>query len=241
MVRVDKQFDVQTVIAEQVGAPAPFVSRTGKLRRIRETDSVASRERRNEHITVITMIDTVGIDVGVAYAVERNCSIEKSGCTANDLGPARGVVVFPSLLAMVIADRIRAVKRIVQAPPSRVGRVDGKAGVGYGNDKLRASNLGYFAIDVFCFDRKRLTSRYKIGNVLQEGDVFLLVPGLSPAFLVPCIDFGLHLVSFGQKGAVDRRQVSNDRLETGPKSVRFNPDQRQELTLDKLRQHRGYR
>ena len=234
MLRIDDQFDVQTMIAEQVGATAPLVHRPGELRRIRETDSSAAPERRYENISVIAMVDSIGVDVGMAHAVERNCNIEKLGRAANDLGTAGRIIFSLSLLAIVLANRVRAIQGVIQTSPSRIGRIDRKTCIGYGNNELRAGDLGYLPVDILGFDRKWLSRRHEIANVLQEGDILLLIPALAHPFLVPCIDFGLHLVALGQERPIDGRQIIYDRLQTGPEVLGLESDRRQELAFSEL-------
>ena len=110
------------------------------------------------------MVQPIGIDVGVAHAVERNSVVEKLGCVANDGSSSSGVVCAASLLPVFVTDGVGSVQGIVQTAPTRVRSVECKSSIGYRNNQLWPGSLGELPIDIPGLDLERLTGGHHVAD-----------------------------------------------------------------------------
>ena len=127
---------------------------TRELGRIGQSDRLAVRQRRDEHITVVSAIQSVGIDIRMTDTVKGQRGIEKLGRVANNRGAARGIVGAGAFLPVIVTDCVGTVQRVVQTSPARVSRIDCKPWVRHRDDELRTRHLGNFAVDILGFDVK---------------------------------------------------------------------------------------
>src|SRR6185312_13295050 len=81
---------------------------------------------------------------------------------------AARLVVALSALARIMRDRVGAVEGVVQRTPARIRRVQRIAGVGEGNDELRAADLADLLVDVGGLDLFGRGLGEEIADLLQE-------------------------------------------------------------------------
>jgi hypothetical protein len=78
---------------------------------------------------------------------QRRGLVQEVAGEGDDLGAAHRVVALALLGAAFFADGVRAVQRVIQAAPARVGGVQGVAGVQNGHHQLGAG-LGQLGVHV---------------------------------------------------------------------------------------------
>ena len=146
----------------------------------------------------------------MADIFERESPVEEICRVANDGSAPGGIVTTSSLLAIVFADRIGAVQRVVETAPARIGRVQSKAGIGDRHDQLRARDLGDLPVHVLGLDLERVSLGNEVTDLAQEADVFVVRPGLSLPREMPVVDRALDFHALVEQRAVEGCQVTDD-------------------------------
>ena len=239
MLGIDPEFEVQAVIAEQVGALSSSACVARKLSGLRQRDRAAACHGGNERGAAAVMIEAVGVHVRVTCTLQRDRAVEKRGRIADDSGATRRVVAAATRLAVLFADGIGTVKCVVKAAPARVRGVQCEPAVADRYHELWSGDLRDFGVDVVGFDLERIAVRHEVADIAQESHVFIVVPVTARVGRMPGVDPGLQLVALLEQCTIDRGQVVDQRLEPRPEVRGLDADHRQEVTFDKLVEHRG--
>ena len=184
----------------------------GELSDVGEADLTAGGGDRQGAVDHLV---TAGVTV--AGAAGQWCgTVEKGARPGDDLGAAGGVVTAGAGGALVLGNRVGAVQRVIERAPARVGGVQGVARVHHRHHQLRPGDMGNLGIDIARVDGEIGAFRLQIADLGQKRLIGGEIQGLAGTRLVPGVDLRLQVVAFGQQGAVDRRQVVDNRRQTGP-------------------------
>ncbi len=183
--RVDHEFDVQAVPAQQHPAVAPAC----ELDRIGQPGhgGVGLGQQR-------VGVDLIGHHVGVAAGGQREQLVQQPVRLGDHLGTSR--LVIPRGQFVVQRQRVRAVERVEQRTPPGVRGVERVARDGRRHDQLRprdSRDLGIHARDV----NRHLRSRHEVTDPVQEGLVGGRITGAVLA--MPRVQRRLELVAAGQR------------------------------------------
>ena len=130
MGRIDLNFDVQPVVAQQHGAGRGRLPRmAAELRRGRQPGVAAIRKHRPQLIALGAGADGVQGHLLVASAVQRHGLIQKRRRPFDDDFPPRRVVAVALLPARRLRQHVGAVQGVVEAAPAGIGGVERIAGV----------------------------------------------------------------------------------------------------------------
>ena len=136
--------------------------------------------RRDEDGFRVRLIQAVSVNVGMANAIQGHRTIQKRGCIANNGGTPNRVVAAIPLLSVVLVNDIGAVKSVIQAAPTRVRRVDRKAGIADGYDELWTCNCCNLGIDIRRFDFERFAGVAEIANTFENSSPLQKSSDLKP-------------------------------------------------------------
>ncbi len=143
--------------------------------------------------------------IGMRALRQRRVLVEKLARPGDHLRAARGIVA--GLGVFTAGQRVRAVERVVERAPARVGGVERIARVHHRHDELRAGEARDLVIDALGSDREIGAGRHEIADLGQEGLVFGGVERLALAREMPGVDLRLQLVALGEQRLVARREV----------------------------------
>jgi hypothetical protein len=121
------------------------------------------------------------------------------------------------------AHRVGAVKRVVKAPPARIGGVQRKARIGDRHHELRPRHRGDLGVDLRGLDAEIPALGHEVADLLQERLVAVAVMGLPLARAVPVVDLRLKRRAPLQKRAVFRREVMQQFREPRPEGAGLTP------------------
>ena len=164
------------------------------------------------------------LDVPVAALRPGENLVQETLGPADDGRAAHGIVGGVLRAAFGFRDDVRAVERVVETAPTRIGGIERVAGVVYGHHQLRARAARDFVVHLRRGNRpggpqSGRRRGLQVADVLQEGALLL---GRAAALLpVPLIDAPLELVPAGQQALVPRAQRLHHIGQVSPKSVRF--------------------
>ncbi len=168
--------------------------------------------------------------IGPTPAGERHRLIQKRLGRRDHLSTAFGVIAArPGCTRQCIS----AVKGIIQAPPTRIGRVQHKARVEDRHHKLRARHRRDFGVDVLRANREGCRLRHQIADLAQERLVHRL------ARLVTRVDLRLQCVAFGEQGGILWSEAGEDIRHPVPPIVCINAQPRQHRAFHKLNKFGG--
>ena len=141
MAAVDHQFDVQPVVDQQDrGGRAGLARKADELSRIPQ----GRRQRAVDH--------RPAGDIRMRSLRQRRRLVQKGLGPRHNPRAARRVI---AAAGRQVAQSIRAVKRVIQAAPPRIGGVQQKAGVQHRHDQLRAGHARDLGVHAFSPDRER--------------------------------------------------------------------------------------
>ncbi|MNZ91640.1 hypothetical protein D3C78_1106320 [compost metagenome] len=180
---------------------------------------------------------TGGIGVGTAF--QRGGLVEEAARVGDDLVAADLVVALALLGAVLFADHVGAVERVVQRAPAGVGGVQGEAGVHHRHYQLRAGHAGDLVIDVLGDGLEVGGFRQQVADFLEEGLVGHGVMRLAGTSLVPGVDPGLELVTLGEQRLVLRCEVVDHGLHAGPERVGGYAGSGNGFVVHEVEQHLG--
>jgi len=186
---------VQAVVLQQHGGRSVGIALVADQLGVVAQAAVAAALEADHQLAVDDLV-AGGVHVGAGG--QGRGFIEEGAGEGDDLVATDLVVTLAFLGAAFLADGVGAVQRVVQRTPAGVGGVEGKAGVHHRHHQLRAGHVGNFFVDVL---RRGLEVRrfwQQITDFLQEGLVSRSVMSLALACLVPAVDAGLQVVTFGQ-------------------------------------------
>ncbi len=170
----------------------------------------------------------------MAAAGQRSRLIE-DGPGLGDNEVTTDLVVAPAAgRPVVVGNRIRPVKRIIQAAPPRIGRVQRVAGIGDRHHQLRPGNRRDFRVHVRGVHRDRRRFLDQIADVPQETQIALWVGRFALVGHMPGVDLRLDGVAFAQQRLAARRQVLQQRREPVPERGLRHASPRQSLARDEI-------
>ena len=107
--------------------------------------------------------NAVARSIGVRSLGERHGAIQHAARIGNYLGTPFRVIALARSRA---GDGIRAIERIIQAAPARIGRIQRITRIGHGHDKLRPGHGGDFRIHIRGAHRHTGRFRQQIADFL---------------------------------------------------------------------------
>ncbi len=213
MPRIDHQFDMQPMMAQQDIVPRP----PSELRSVPQ----------NRHTTR---------PLRPASLRQRHRPVEKSLRPSNHLCPTRRIITLARRRAR---DRIRPIKRVIKAPPPRIGGIQQEARIQDRNDQLRPRQRRQLLIHPARPDRKGRWFRHQIADLRQESPIRLRIEGPPSTRPMPIIDLHLQRIAFVQQSGITRRKALENRRRPGPERLRRSPRPRQDVPIDKARKLGG--
>ena len=161
------------------------------------------------------VLDAIADRLGMTALSQRRRLIQKSAGAGDDAGAALDVI---AARLRRLAQRIGAVKRVVQAAPARIGGVQQITGVGQGHDQLRPGQGRDLGVNVRRLSPHAVALWLDIADLAQIGLIGRLIR-LARIGAVPVIQLALQLVAAFQKIAVAAAKLSQQSLDTGPEGV----------------------
>ena len=118
-----------------------------------------------------------------------------------------------------MVNRIRTVKRIIKAAPTRIGGVDGKARIFHRHDQLRAGDFGNLIIDILRVDCKIRTFRHQIADFFEKRLISGRIMRLALACLMPIVDLHLQGIALCQQCLIGIAMRVQHLGHGGPKAI----------------------
>ena len=244
---VDLQIEVDAVVHEQHGGWSLGVTCVAhELLVIRQACVFAIGQGDHQ----LARFHGVALAAHMRASLQRCAAIEHVAAVVDDFGAALGVVARAFFATVGLADRIGAVQRVIQTPPTGVGRVQGVTGVQDRHDQLRASQLGQFSVHVgggglgvarLGHQVADLTQIFAVGlHGLAFGGLGLTCDDRARVGGVPLVHGGLDAVTLGQQGDVFRGQIGHDVVEALPERVFVHAGNGQHLVVDETQQRVGH-
>ena len=217
MVGIEHDLDMQAIVLEQAGLVVPAHA----LRRIGKRDAV---------------ILDVG-QFGPLLAISQRHGLVHEGLCLGDHCRAAILVISAGPRRRGV-ERIGAVKRIVEAAPARIGRVEQEARVEDRHHKLRPCHRRDLWIDILGPDGEPARLGHEIADLFEKGAIGARIMRLACSPGVPCIDLGLKILALLQQGAVAGRKLAEQIGETCPEFIRIAAKRRDDFGFDKGSQSR---
>ncbi|MNV16863.1 hypothetical protein D3C71_1076340 [compost metagenome] len=158
----------------------------------------------------------------------------------NHLGAAHGVVALALFGAAFFADGVRAIQRVIQAAPARIGGVECITCVQDGHHQLRAGLGGQLVVHVGGGRLHLGGLGHQVADLFEEAAVGHHVLDGAGVGLVPGVQLGLQAVALGQQGDVARGQVRHDGVKALPEGGGIDTRAGQHLVFDKAVQGGGH-
>ena len=226
---VKDQFHMQPVVAQHNSGWRFWVPRKAhKLGRIGKRQIVNQQG---------TFVDIISLGIRMAAPFNRERFIQKHTRPRNNAGTV-AFVVAP--FGRQSTHRVSAIKPVVQAAPTGIGRVQRIARIGDRHDKLRASDRCNLGVHIGRFNRKSIALRQQIPDLAQELLIRIMVMRLVAPRQMPLVNLGLNIFALLQQSTVFRAKVMDQGRQTVPKCVGRNARPVQGAGLDKLHQFRRY-
>ena len=223
VIRIDHQFDMQPVVAQDVSGIGPVAAGADEGRRIGQPQRLTP-DRRDQPLR----IGVIGGDIGMAAALQRQGLVQEGG-------GLRDHRIAPRRIEAARGHRphhVRPVHRVIERAPPRIGRVQRKTRIADRHDQLRPGQGGDLGVDGAVLDGEGGGFGDQIADLGQEGAIGGRVPGLVPARLVPGVDARLHLGPDRQQVAVAAREAVQQGGIARPEGVRRHIGARQHPILD---------
>ena len=237
---IDLHIDVQAVVGQENGAGRFWLALVAdKLADVGQVRNGSVSQRDGQ----LPVLDRVLARIGVRAVSERHGVVEELAGEGNDFGATQGVVRLAVRRgfgrAIGFRNRIRAIERIVERTPARVGGVQRIACVEHRHDQLRAGLQRELGVDIVGgrFHAGRLGD--KVSDRRQELAVARHIPDRTGMRAMPGIHFGLETIALGQQGRVFRRQIVDDFIKTLPEGCAVDASARQYVVFDKPVENRG--
>ena len=160
--------------------------------------------------------------------------VEKFSRPGDDLGAAHGIVAAGPGRAAILGNRIRAVQRIVERAPARIGGVQRVARVHDGHDQLRSGDAGDLVVDIGRLDLEIRPFRHEVADLGQHRFVGRGIVRLAFAGDMPRVDLGLHFGALGDQRAIAGAEVVDQAIEPGPEFRLVDSGSRQGLARDEV-------
>lgn len=125
--------------------------------------------------------------------------IEKLASKSDGFFAALGIVSAGFFAAICFWDDIGAVERIVKTAPTCVGCIERVTGIRHRHDQLWTSQRGDLRIYLSRSSREIFTFGNKVADFDQKTFVSRSVLRLTCVSAMPCVDFFLKFIAFGEK------------------------------------------
>ena len=211
---IDAKLDVQAVVPQQNrGGRFRRALKPRELARVRERCAAPILEAHLE----FPSRDRIANRLVMTRIEQRKMLVQKIPHEANHLRATQRIVSAAAHGAVRLRDHVGAVKSIVEAPPARIGGIQGIASVADRHHQLRAGNARDFRIDIGRRYRESLPFGHQIPDAGQERLVAHRVESRSGMFAMPSIDPRLQLIAPFHERCVARRQIAHQSGEPRPK------------------------
>ena len=181
--------------------------------------------------------DGIAHHIGVTGMHQRHRFVEEGTGARHHRGAAHRVVPPAALGAVLVADGIGAVERIVEAAPASVTGVQRITSVVQRHHQLRPGDAGDLGINVVGADGEIGRLGRQIADATQERGVGVRVERPDRVGPVPGVDLGLQLVAPFQQSAVAGGELGHQPGQAGPKGAGIQPRPWQRLGVDELLQN----
>ncbi|MHC3926378.1 hypothetical protein ACMZ4W_01481 [Brevundimonas naejangsanensis] len=206
---VDDDLQMQAVVAQQDARRR--IGLAGMARehiRARQPRLQLSVQRHDQP----AVLDPIGRRLSVRSGGQRRRLIQKGAGAGDDARAALDVI---AARLRRLAQRIGAVKRVVQAAPARIGRVQQIAGVGQRHDQLRPGHGGDLGVDVRRLGLHAVALWLDVADFAQIGLIGRLIR-LARIGAVPVVQPVLKLVAALQQLTVAAAEAGQQPLHPGP-------------------------
>ena len=228
VIRVEAQLAVQAVLAQQ--------QRLGPIRVACVADELLGRQQPADRAVAASgsqrsMLDPVAGYGGVAGRVQSEMRVQEVASGRDHPVSSDRVVGAGCGASVGGGQHVGPVEGVVEASPAGVGGVQGVASVVDGHHQLGPGHRGDLGIDAVRGDGHFGVVLAQIPDVVEESLVGLRVvrAPVCTSGAMPVVDLGLELVAPCQKGRVARPQVVEDRFQSLPELLAFDPGVRQSL------------
>ena len=174
--------------------------------------------------------------IGVRALGQRHGAIQHAARIGNDFRTPFRVIALAGSRA---GDGIRAVKRIIQAAPTRIGSVQRVTRIGNRHDKLRPGHGGDFRIHIRGAHRHLRGFRQQIADFLQEGGIGRLINRLGGIGAVPSINLFLQRVALGEQRGIGRHHLPQRAFHRCPEARRLHARAGQGFVFNEILQNGG--
>ena len=144
----------------------------------------------------------------------------KNGCgAAHHFCPALRIISDASCQFAVLADHVRAVKRVIETTPAGIGSIQGIARIADRNHQLWSAQACHFWIKSCRLNAKIRRLRHKIADVFEKELVALGIVRHRAVTVMPVIDLRLQFVALLQQATVDWCVRGDKPSKPGPELV----------------------
>ena len=223
---VKDQFNMQAIVAQKDGIRRLCIARIAlELRRICEGLVIHHQ---------LPLIHAIAADIGMACPLNGEAVIKEDPRARHN---ARSTTAIIAAFGGQAAHSIRAIKRIIETAPTRIGRVQGKSRIGDGHNQLWACHCGDLRVNAIRVDLEIFPLRQEIPDLTQKGLIGIAIMGLTTACNMPFINLTLQIFTLLQKGAVFVSFAMQKIREPRPKCISGHASANQGPSLDEIRQN----
>ena len=230
---IKAHFDMQAVIDEKQRRRSMWFAQIAHaLARPCETRLAAILQRHFQGAA----FNAVARGIAMRSLCERHGAIQYTARIGYHLRTAFRVI---TLAGSRTRNGIRAIKRIIQAAPARIGGIQRVARIGHRHDQLRPSHGGDFRIHIRGADRHIWRFRQQIADLLQEGRIGRLINRLGGVGAVPGINLFLQGVALGEQRGIGGHHLTQRAFHRIPETRGLHASARQGFGFNEILQNGG--
>ena len=182
-----------------------------------------------------TPSNRVSRHAGMRNTVKRGNFVKQCLGTAYYFIAACRIIAADRRHIAVLGNNIRTVKRIIQAAPTGIGRINRKSCILDRHHKLRAGDFGNFRVNIGGFDLEIRPFRNQIADLFQKRAIGGRI--MRVAFLrhMPRVNFDLQVVAFGEQCFVRVAMCIDDFSRRCPENIGRHVRARNSFIFDEIR------
>ena len=229
---VDLNFDVQPVMLEQYRSRRSGIAAEPHQRGHSQGGADRSAPTRCSTDHELAVAYAIPQRVAMRAGIKREVMVEKFAPVGDHLGAAYRVIRTAPYSSIGFRQHIGAIECVVQTAPTGVGRIERVACIAHRHHQLRARDVGDLRIDVRGINGKRGAFRDEIADLTQHRLVRRAKPTDTGAFLVPLVKARLQRRALGEQRGIDRGELTQQRCQTLPESIRCHTGARKNLLVN---------